>query len=108
VDDCAHVEAAKGGSSRILERQRKQLHRKEQAYAELARTRERDQASVLKMSAELQRKSVEFSEQRQAVAGRVSPSLLAQHEAAVRKGRQIVPCSGCMPPTLRPVSKAPS
>ena len=152
-DDCARIEAAKDGSSKILERQRKQLHRKEQAYAELARTLERDQASALKMSAELQRKSVEFSEQRQALAGRVSPSLLAQYETAARDGRrpavaaardgacsacgaplepeawrrvregsQIVPCSGCtrllhdpgwverdfMPPTLRPVSKAPS
>jgi hypothetical protein len=94
-DDCGRLQAAKDGSSRIVERPRKQLHRNERACAELARTLERDQASAQKMSAAWRR---------------------------LLEGGQIVPCSGCMrllhdpgcverdfmPPTLRPVSKAPS
>lgn len=85
--DRARIGAAKDGSRETVEKQRKQLHRKERA-AELGRALERDQADALKMAAELQRKSVEFGEQRQALVGRVSPSLLAQYEAAVREGRR--------------------
>lgn len=85
-DDCARIEAAQHGSSKIVERPRKQLHRKEQVYGELARTLERDQASALKVSAELQRRCVEFSERRQALVGRLSAPLLAQYEAAVQSG----------------------
>jgi DNA repair exonuclease SbcCD ATPase subunit len=151
--DHAWRSAAKDGSKEIVERPGKQLHRNEQAYAELARALERDHADALKLLAELNRKTAELGEQRQALVGRVSAPLRAQYEAAVREGRrpavaaardracsacgaplepeawrrvleggQIVPCSGCMrllhdpgwverdfmPPTLRPVSKAPS
>ena len=150
--DHARRSAAKDGSAEIV-RPRKQLHRNEQAYAELARALERDHANALKLLAEINRKTAELGEQRQALVGRVSAPLRAQYEAAVREGRrpavaaardsacsacgaplepeasrrvleggQIVPCSGCMrllhdpgwverdfmPPTLRPVSKAPS
>jgi hypothetical protein len=83
--DRARIGAAEDGSGEIVERRQRQLHRNQRAYAELARALERDHADARKMSAELQRKSVEFSEQRQALVGRVSVSLLAQYEAAVRK-----------------------
>lgn len=82
----ARIGPGKDGSGEVLER--RQLHRKERVYAELARELEGDQADALKMSAELRRKSVEFGEQRQALVGRVSPSLRAQYEAAVREGHR--------------------
>jgi predicted nucleic acid-binding Zn-ribbon protein len=86
--DRARIGAAEDGSAEIVERRRRQLHRNERAYAELARALERDHADARTMSAELQRKSVEFGERRQALVGRVSASLLGQYEAAVRKGRR--------------------
>jgi hypothetical protein len=86
--DRARIGVAKYGPAEIVGRRRKQLHRNEQAYEELARALERDHADALKMLAELQRKTVAFRQQRQALVGRVSPSVLAQYEAAVRKGRR--------------------
>jgi len=75
------------------------------AIDELARALERDQADPLKMSAQLQRKTVEFGEQRRALTARVSASLLAQYEAAVWKGSRPVvaaardgACSACGAP----------
>jgi predicted nucleic acid-binding Zn-ribbon protein len=86
--DRARSGAAKDGSAEIVERPGKQLHRNEQAYAELTRALERDHADALKMLAELNRKTTELGEQRQALVGRVSAPLLAQYEAAVREGRR--------------------
>jgi predicted nucleic acid-binding Zn-ribbon protein len=98
----ARIGPGRDGSAEVAER--RQLHRKEQVYAELARVLERDQADALRMSAELQRKRVEFSEQRQALVGRLSPSLRAQYEVAVRGHRPAVvavrddDCSACGAP----------
>jgi len=86
--DRARSSAAKDGSAEIAERPGKELHGNEQAYAELARALERDHADALKMLAELNRKTAELGEQRQAMVGRVSAPLLAQYEAAVREGRR--------------------
>jgi predicted nucleic acid-binding Zn-ribbon protein len=103
----ARIGPGKDGSAEVAER--RQLHRKEQVYAELARVLERDQADALKMSAELQRKRVEFGEQRQELVGRVSPPLRAQYAAAVRGRRPAVvaarddACSACAAP-LDPVA----
>jgi hypothetical protein len=101
--DRARIGPGKDWSRETLER--RQLHRKERVYAELAGVLERDQADALKMSAELQRKSVEFGELRQALLCRVSPSLRAHYEAAVREGHRPVvvaarndACSACGAP----------
>jgi len=98
----ARIDPGKDGSTEAPERP--QLHRKERVYAELAWALQRDQADALKMAAALQRKSVEFGEQRQALVGRVSPCLRAQYEAAVRGHRPAVvaarddACSACAAP----------
>jgi hypothetical protein len=84
--DRARIRRGEDGSGAALERRR--LHSRERLYIELAGVLEGDQADALKMAAELQRKSVEFSEWRQALVRRMSAPLRARYEAAVREGRR--------------------
>ncbi len=93
--DRARIGGAKDGSREILDRKREQLHRNEKAHEELTQAVQRYQAEALKMLAELQPTSVELGEHRQALVGRISPSLLAQYEAAVREGRRPAIAAGC-------------
>lgn len=91
---------ASGGET--AESRRKRRHRNERAYAELTRTLEWDQADALHLSAELQRRTVEFAEQRQALLAHVSPPLPGLYETALREGLRpaVAPapdgaCSAC-------------
>lgn len=75
-------------SGEILEARRRRLLRNQRTHAELAKALKRDEADVLAMSRELQRKTADLAEQRESVLARVSPPLRERYEAAVRKGQQ--------------------
>jgi len=89
-------------SGEILEARRRRLLRNQRTHAELAKALKRDEADVLAMSRELQRKTADLAEQRESVLARVSPPLRERYEAAVRKGQQPAlaavrdgRCAGC-------------
>lgn len=94
-------------SAEILEARRRRLLRNQRTFAELADALKRDEADVLAMSSELQRKT----------AGSALPDASRR---LVRESLRVVPCSGClrllydrgwterdlMPSTLRPTPRA--
>lgn len=74
-------------SGEILEARRRRLLRNQRTFAELANALKRDEADVLAMSRELQRRTADLAEQRESALARVSASLRERYEVAVRKGR---------------------
>lgn len=89
-------------SGEILDARRRRLLRNQGMHAELANALKRDEADVLAMSCELQRKTVRLAEERDAALARVSPSLRACYEAAMQDGLRPAlaaahdgRCSGC-------------
>ena len=73
-------------SGEVLEARRRRLLSNRGMHAELAKALKRDEADVLAMSSELQRKTARLAEEHDAVLARVSPPLRARYEAAVQEG----------------------
>lgn len=76
------------GSAEIAAARRRRVARNVRTHAELAEALKRDEAGVLAMSRELQRKTADLAEQRKSVLARVSQPLRERYEAALQKGQQ--------------------
>jgi len=74
------------GSTDISAARRRRVARNMRTHAELAEALKRDEAGVLAMSRELQRKTADLAEQRESVLARVSPPLRACYAAAAQQG----------------------
>lgn len=73
-------------SGETLDARRLRLRRNQVTHAELARALSRDEAEVLAMSSELQRKTAKLAEERDVALARVSAPLRQRYHAALQKG----------------------